>query len=107
MRLFGPTGMSSSCAVLRLKYPTSMRVVPSASAYQPSYAPVMLEPRSRTGLDNGNGLGVWLEPCCPARTRTLPTAANAISSARIRRGNTLMGSVGSDVLPGALRDLGF
>src|SRR6266850_7089121 len=81
-----------------------MRMLPSAPLYQPSYAPVMLEPRSRMGLDSGNGLGVWPEPCCPARTRTPPIAANAISSANFRREHTLMRSVAGDVLPGARRD---
>src|SRR5947199_333187 len=36
IRLFGPIGISSSCLVFRLKYPTSTRTLASLSRYQPS-----------------------------------------------------------------------
>jgi hypothetical protein len=49
MRLLAPTGISSSCCVLRFRYPTRKLRLPSGLVYQPSNAGVILAPNCLRG----------------------------------------------------------
>src|SRR5207344_301654 len=62
--------------------------------YQPSYAPVTLDPLSRIGCESGRGLGICPCPCWPARSQapaaittpaTRPTATRTFMSLPLRR----------------------